>query len=367
MCQLNVTVGSGSYPILITTGFNNIGNALEAAGISNKIALVTDTNVNKLHAGECIEALQSSGYKVVKYVLKAGEKSKNLEVVKGIYDFLIAARFDRRSAIIALGGGVVGDAAGFAAATYLRGIDFVQVPTSLIAQVDSSIGGKVGVNLGKCKNMVGSFYQPKLVYINVNLLKTLPERDFRSGMAEVIVHGIIKDPEFFEFLEGNLPKIYGFEEEILRYVVKVNCAIKGSVVEQDERESGYRAILNFGHTIGHAIEGASGFRILHGECVALGIIGAFKIACYLRMVDEKTVGRVAGLIRKAGLPVSLDKIEVEQVYRQMFYDKKARDQKLIFVLPVRIGEVVLRPAEEPELLKKVLTELKDEPGINLHR
>jgi 3-dehydroquinate synthase len=355
--QLKVNLGSRSYPVYITTDFDSIGKTLEQAGIGNQIAIITDSNVDQLYSEECIKALRSGGYEVTKFVFEAGEKSKNLGVVKTIYDFLIKHRFDRDSTIIALGGGVTGDTAGFAAATFLRGINLVQVPTSLIAQADSSIGGKVGVDFGICKNLVGAFYQPKLVYANVNTLKTLPERELRSGLAEVIVHGIIKDAEFFQFMESNLPKVFGFDEATLRYVIKINCAIKGNVVEQDEKESGYRAILNFGHTIGHAIEGVYDFTMLHGECVSLGVVGAFKMAHYLGMIDETTVFRVVALLEKVGLPVRLPGIEVEKVYQQMFHDKKVKDNQLVFVLPKAIGTVELRAVEDPELIQKVIGEL----------
>lgn len=357
MIKLNVSLAERSYPIYITTNFDSLGECLINARIGDKLAIIADTNVDALYTDECMRVLRGTGFDVSGYVIGAGEKIKNLETVAGIYKFLIEGRFDRNATIIALGGGVTGDIAGFASATYLRGINFVQVPTSLLAQVDSSVGGKVGVDFDGNKNMIGAFYQPRLVYINVNTLKTLPERELNSGMAEVIKHSLIKDAEFFDYLEYNIKKVHSFDEDALLYIAKVNCSIKSYVVEHDERESGLRAILNFGHTFGHALESASDFSLLHGECVSAGIFAAYKMAEKLGMVDNRTAAKVAGLLRKAGLPVKIEGFDVEKVYGHMFHDKKIKNNRLVFILPKGIGDVVEISIEDQELIKSTLREI----------
>jgi 3-dehydroquinate synthase len=270
---------------------------------------------------------------------------------------MIECKLDRTSTLVALGGGVVGDMTGFAAATYMRGINFVQVPTTLLAQADSSVGGKTGVDYDGHKNIIGAFYQPKLVYINVNTLKTLTKRDVSAGLAETIKHGIIMDQEFFEYIDYNLPKIFNFDENTLQYIAKMNCSIKGKVVEQDEKEDDLRAILNFGHTIGHAIETVQKFELLHGECVSIGMVGAFRLAKYLELVTEDTISKIKSTLVKAGLPVEIKGLDVDSVYNQMFYDKKVKDNNIKFVVPRRIGEVFQCIIEDSELIKKVLIDL----------
>lgn len=355
--KLNVNLGEKSYPIYVATDFSDLARALTSARISGKIVIITDGNIDVCYSDVCVSALSSAGYEVFKYVIPAGEKSKNLDTVRDIYKFLIGLKLDRHSILIALGGGVVGDITGFAAATFLRGINFIQVPTSLLAQADSSVGGKVGVDFEGSKNIIGAFYQPRFVYINVNTLKTLPERELHSGMAEVLKHGLILDADFFEYIDYNIKKIYDFDENVLMYMTKMNCSIKGKVVELDEKESDLRAILNFGHTIGHAVESESGFRLLHGECVSIGIVGAYKLAQYLEMVDEQTVMQVTCTLEKVGLPIKAKGLDVQKVYSRMFHDKKVKDSKLTFVLPKKIGEVIQISLDNEELIKTVLGEI----------
>jgi 3-dehydroquinate synthase len=357
MIKLNVNLVERSYPIYIDFAYGNIVKAMATAKINSKVALITDTNVDKFQSGDLLDVLQAAGYEVYKYVFEAGEKSKNLDTVKNIYKFLLDAKMERNSTLIALGGGVVGDITGFAAATYLRGVNFIQVPTTTLAQADSSVGGKVGVDFEGAKNMVGAFYQPNLVYINVNSLRTLPKREFISGLGEVIKHGIIMDAEFFDYIDYNTKKILNCDETILQYMTKTNCSIKGHVVEQDERESDLRAILNFGHTIGHAVESVLNFELLHGECISIGMVGACKIAQYLNLLDEGVVKKIVNLIKNVGLPVRLGGIDADKVYEQMFYDKKVKDKKLVFVLPKGIGEVIQLNVDNTELIKKVISEL----------
>jgi len=357
--KLNINLGERSYPIYITTDYSGLTSSLNNKKVRGKIVVLTDTNVDKCQADKCMDSLKSYEGEIYKYVIQAGEKSKNLDTIKDIYKFLIDLKLDRDSTLIALGGGVVGDITGFAAATFLRGINFVQVPTSLLAQSDSSVGGKVGVDFYGSKNIIGAFYQPKFVYINVNSLKTLPKRELQAGLAEVVKHGIIQDIDFFYYIDENVDKIFAFNEDVMQYLAKVNCSIKGNVVEKDEKESGLRAILNFGHTIGHAIETVMDFRLLHGECVSLGMVAAFKMAQYLEMVDQDLVEKVSNTLEKIGLPVTLEDIDVEKVYKQMFFDKKMKGNKLTFVLPrKKIGEVIQCTIDDEELIKRAISDLK---------
>lgn len=358
MIKLNIDLGQRSYPIYITTDYDGIGKAIEDATLKGQLVLITDTNVDKCQADECMKAFESVGLDVKKFVIEAGEKNKHLDTIREIYDFLLTLKLDRNATIIALGGGVVGDIAGFVASTFLRGVNFVQIPTTLLAQSDSSVGGKVGVDFKGHKNIIGSFYQPKLVYINVNSLRTLPKRELSSGLAEVVKHGIIKDAEFYEYIDENTEKILNLDQSTLQYIVKTNCSIKGSVIEKDEKESGLRAILNFGHTIGHAIETVMDFELLHGECVSLGMIGAFRMTNYLNLIDEESTLKVEDTLKKIGLPVTLEGIDVEKVYNQMFYDKKIVGNKLKFILPrKKIGEVVQCTIEDEKVIKRAIESL----------
>ncbi|MEG6611843.1 3-dehydroquinate synthase [Pseudoclostridium thermosuccinogenes] len=357
MIKMSINLGERSYPIYIATNYADIGKSIASARLTGKMVLITDTNVDMHQADECINALKESGYDVHKYVIAAGEENKNLDTVNEIYRYLVKQKLERNSVLIALGGGVVGDITGFVAATFLRGINFVQVPTTLIAQADSSVGGKVGVDFEGSKNIIGAFYQPRLVYINVNSLKTLPKREVQAGLAEVVKHGIIKDRDFFDYVEYNLNKIFEFKEDVLQFTARANCSIKGSVVEEDEREGGLRAILNFGHTIGHAVESVSGFQLLHGECVSIGMVGAFKMAQHLGMVDAKESDRVIGLLERIGLPTGIKGMDVDKVFAQMYHDKKIKNNKLVFILPKRIGEVLQISIDDTALIKEVLQEL----------
>ncbi|NTV89970.1 MAG: 3-dehydroquinate synthase [Clostridiales bacterium] len=357
MMKLNISLGERSYPIYINTDFSGLGKALSSAGVGNKIAIITDSNVEGFYLAEITALLSSLNFDVFNHVIEAGERNKNLDTVRGIYTFLAGLKLDRNSSILALGGGVTGDIAGFAAATFLRGINFIQVPTSLLAQADSSVGGKVGVDFEDKKNIIGAFYQPKFVYINVNTLKTLPERELTSGMAEVIKHAVIMDQDFFEYLDYSMDKIRSFDEDTLLYITKMNCTIKGGVVEKDEKEGDLRAILNFGHTFGHAIETVSGFEKLHGECVSVGIAGACRLANHLGMLDKATVGKVESLLVKAGLPVRFSGFDAEKVYETMFHDKKIKSGKLTFILPKSIGVVIQLGLDDELLIKKVISEI----------
>ncbi len=357
MVKLNLNLGERGYPIYIATDINGLGKACSDARLRGKMLIVTDTNVERYYSADCARELENMGAEVSVYVIPAGEQNKTLETVSGIYRKLIDLKADRNSTLVALGGGVTGDITGFAAATFMRGIHFIQIPTSLMAQADSSIGGKTGVDFEGSKNMVGAFYQPRFVYININTLRTLPERELRSGLAEVLKHGLILDADFFAYIEYNIEKIFNFDENVLAYLTKMNCKIKGMVVEQDEREEGLRELLNFGHTIGHAVESESGFTMLHGECVSVGMAGAYRLAFKLGMIDESLAERVEKMLKKIGLPVKASGMDAQKIFNRMFYDKKVKDGRLSFVLPKQIGEVIRCTFDNEALLREVLDEL----------
>jgi len=357
MLEVNIDLPVKGYPVYIDTGFDNFTGCMDKAGLGGKAVIITDQNVDGIYSEAFASQLKPYCQEVFKYVLEAGEKSKTLDTVRDIYAFLMDCRLERSSVLIALGGGVVGDITGFAAATFLRGINFVQVPTTLLAQADSSIGGKVGVDFQGSKNIIGSFYQPSFVYINVSTVSTLPEREIRNGLAETIKHGLISDGDFFDYIEENIEKVFSADPGVLQCVAKTNCRIKGQVVAKDERESGLRAILNFGHTIGHAVESVSDFRLMHGECVSLGMVGAYKIALRLGMVTQNELCRVSGVLEKSGLPVKASGVDPEAVYRQMYYDKKIKDGRLKFILPKGIGSVAQCTVEDEGIIKNVLHEL----------
>ena len=339
MEKLYVNLGENSYDILFSDSFENLPKAMADINAPKKLLIVTDTNVEKLYADEVNGVLRENGYDTAVYAFKAGEENKGMDAILGICGACIEHEMDRKSLIVALGGGVVGDMAGFAAAIYMRGIDFVQVPTTLLSQSDSSVGGKTGIDFMESKNILGAFHQPKLVYINVATLKTLPEEQFVSGMGEVIKHGIIRDSDFFGYLENNSALIKTLDGETLIKMDKINCSIKAHVVEHDEKENGLRAILNFGHTIGHAVESAYDFKMTHGECVGIGMIAASYIAHKRGMIDAGVLERIENILREYGFRTRVKLPEKEEVLRFMQKDKKKIAGKLKFVLPVKIGEV----------------------------
>jgi len=338
--KIYVDLKERSYFIYFEDDFEYLSRLLEERTDWKKFLIVTDSNVDKEYAASIEQILTNAGKQCCKFVFNAGEQSKCLKTISDIYRVCIDNRLDRNSVIIALGGGVTGDMAGFAAATYMRGIRFIQVPTSLLAQVDSSVGGKVGVDFQGTKNIIGAFHQPAFVYINISTLKTLPKREFVSGMAEVIKHAVIYDSAFFDYLEQNMDQILSLDLRTLRYVIKRNCEIKSSIVQQDEKEQGLRAILNFGHTIGHAIESVYNFQFLHGECVSLGMVAVGRLACNMDIFSAEDHDRMTALLKKVGLPVKLENVDVEAVYNEMLKDKKQRDNQLKFILPVEIGKVI---------------------------
>lgn len=339
MEKLFVDLGKNSYDILFSDSFAGLIPALADINAPKKLLIVTDTNVEKHYADEVRAILTQNGYDTAVYAFEAGEENKNMDAILGICGACIEHGLDRKSMIIALGGGVVGDMAGFAAAIYMRGIDFVQVPTTLLSQSDSSVGGKTGIDFASGKNILGAFHQPRLVYINVSTLKTLPDEQFVSGMGEVIKHGIIRDKEFFAYLKDNFEKIKSLDSETLIKMDRINCAIKADVVMQDEKENGLRAILNFGHTIGHAVESAYNFKKTHGECVGIGMIAASYIAARRGLIGESELAEIEAMLTMYGFETRVTLPDNDTVFEIMQKDKKKISGKLKFVLPTKIGEV----------------------------
>jgi 3-dehydroquinate synthase len=314
-----------------------------ARGLGKRCAIISDRNVAPRYATFAQRALSAAGFESVLVTVPAGEPAKSLATVHSCYDQLAAHRLERKSFVIALGGGVVGDLAGFVAATYLRGVAFVQVPTTLLAQVDSSVGGKVGVNLEAGKNLVGAFYQPRLVLCDLDTLGSLPDREFRAGLAEVIKYGIIYSAALFKRLERELPKLLRRDAKTLMDVIARCCAIKAEIVGQDETESGLRAILNFGHTIGHALETISSYgKFLHGEAISIGQVATARISAKLTALPERDVTRIALLFERAGLPTRtrLKSTQLARLLDAMKLDKNVSDGEIRFVLAKRVGEVV---------------------------
>ncbi len=341
MQTLNVNLGERSYPIHIGADIlTRAGELLQQVGVSGKVAIVTNPTVAQLYLEPIRAALSQGGFETVAVLLPDGEEFKNFASLQIIYDRLISERFERKCCILALGGGVIGDLAGFAAATYLRGVAFAQIPTTLLAHVDSSVGGKTGVNHADGKNLIGAFYQPKLVLIDVATLKTLPRREMIAGLAEVIKYGVIKDREFFQWLEDKIDKLIEHHAEPLIDTIAKCCAIKARVVEADEREDDYRAILNFGHTIGHALEAVTGYtEFLHGEAVGIGMVKAAALSLRQGFCDQKDFSRILAVIEKAGLPTEIPAgVSVQSLIQSMELDKKATGGKIKFVMCEGIGK-----------------------------
>ncbi|HVR37342.1 MAG TPA: 3-dehydroquinate synthase, partial [Methylomirabilota bacterium] len=347
MRSVKVSLGDRSYSIVAGPGLlSSLGDRCARLGLGKRCAVITDRNVATHHGQAAVRSLEVVGFEPLLVELPPGEASKRLGTVEGCYERLARHRLERGSFVVAFGGGVVGDLAGFVAATYLRGIEFVQVPTTLLAQVDSSVGGKVGVNLKSGKNLVGSFYQPRLVLCDLDTLRTLPERELKAGLAEVIKYGIIYDATFFRRLERDLEKLMAGDANTLGPVIARCCAIKAEVVGQDEKETGLRAILNFGHTIGHAIEAVSGYgKYLHGEAIAIGQVAAARLSAALLGMPEPDVERVRSLFERAGLPtrIRLNEAAHGRLAEAMRLDKKVSGGEVRFVLAERIGRV--RPGQ----------------------
>jgi len=330
------------YNIIIENSYDRLSEELKALGAENrKICIVTDSNAGRLYSQEVADILKSISDQVVIFTFEAGEENKTLDTVRRLYEFLIMSRLDRKDILVALGGGVTGDLTGFAAATYLRGIDFIQLPTTLLSQVDSSIGGKTGVDFDSYKNMVGAFHQPRLVYMNISTLNTLHPRQYFSGMGEILKHGLIKDERYFEWLIENMVEIYEKDPEILEEMIYRSCVIKGRVVEEDPEEKGERALLNFGHTIGHAIEKYMDFKLLHGECVALGSVAAAYISWKRGYLKEDEFLEIRDMFVGFRLPVSMESISLDEIINTVKLDKKMDRGQIRFILLKSIGNAFI--------------------------
>lgn len=346
------------YDIVFSTNFGELLTELNELSIeSRKVCIVTDSHVASLYGDEVMDILNGHCRKNVLFSFPAGEENKTLDTVKNIYTFLINEKFDRKDLLIALGGGVVGDITGFAAATYLRGIDFVQIPTTLLAQADSSIGGKTGVDFDGYKNMVGAFYMPKLVYMNVGVLKTLDDRQFFSGFAEVMKHGLIKDAMFYEWLLDNMYEICDRDLETLLEMVQRSSKIKKLVVEKDPTEKGDRALLNFGHTIGHAIEKYKNFSLTHGECVALGAVAAAFISWKHEWLSMEEYYEIRDMFVPFNLPISIEDIEPQEILKLTKSDKKMEDGNIKFVLLKKVGKALIDRTVTDDDILNALTEI----------
>lgn len=346
------TDGKKIYDIVIRDTFQGLAEELAAFETENrKLCIVTERNVSSYYLNEVQEFLEKICYRVDIFIFQEGEASKNLDTVQQLYRFLIQHEYDRKDMLIALGGGVVGDLTGFVAATYLRGIDFVQVPTSLLSQVDSSIGGKTGVDFQSYKNMVGAFYMPKLVYINIHTLKTLSEREFHSGLGEVIKHGLILDKEYYEWIKENKTSIAKREPETMAMLVERSCQIKRAVVEKDPKEQGIRALLNFGHTFGHAIEKLMDFRLTHGECVGIGCILAAAMSWKRQYISQKEYEDMVSLFQYFAFPELPEQLKTEDIVRETKHDKKMEHGSIKFILLKKIGEAeIFKDVTEKEMM-----------------
>ena len=340
MHDILVNLGARSYRILVAPGaLARVGEELAGLGVGSKVALFSDPGILARHGRPVRQGLERAGFQVTVVELPEGESAKTVEVAVRGWDALLDAGLDRGSTVVALGGGAVGDLAGFVAATYMRGINFVQLPTTVLAQVDASIGGKTAIDHPLGKNMIGAFHQPRLVIIDPAVARTLPEREFRSGLAEIVKHGIVLDAGYFAELERDLVPLAARDLPVLERIIAGSCRLKASVIERDEREAELRHVLNYGHTIGHALEASTGYaRYTHGEAVALGIVAEARLAQRLGIADDATTDRQQRMLETLGLPVRAPSIDVEPVVTAMARDKKGKDGRVPFVLAPRIGE-----------------------------
>lgn len=358
MTETVVTVGLGerSYPIRIGSGLLElIGIDLHERKIGAKYGVISDDRVAALYGSRFMQSLDAAGIRAELITFSAGEASKHLQTVAALSSELAQRGFDRKDALIALGGGVTGDITGFLASIYLRGISFVQVPTTLLSQVDSSVGGKTGVDIPEGKNLVGTFYQPKAVYIDLDVLGTLPVEELRGGLAEVIKYGVIHDAKFFAFLEQQRDAVFALQQDVLIKLIARCCEIKAWVVEQDEREGGLRRILNFGHTIGHAMEAASGFQLIHGYAVALGMCAAAELAVRTGCLSAEAAEQIRCLIAAYGLPTAIPtELNRKAIKKYLLTDKKTVDGRVFYVLPKRIGAVKITDQVRTEDVDAVL-------------
>ncbi len=343
MKQFEVNLGTRSYPIACGNGIlGDVGSMCRVLGLGTSAVLVSNSTIGRIYGDVVQQSLLKAGVQSLRFDMPDGEQYKNSATLESLYDVLFDAGLDRNSFLVALGGGVVGDLTGFAAATFLRGIDFVQVPTTLLAQVDSSVGGKTGINHRRGKNLIGAFHQPRCVVIDTATLDTLPDREFRSGLAEVVKYGVVCDGTFFEDIANTARKLLHRDKDLLLDVIMRSCAIKAEVVANDEREGGYRAVLNYGHTFAHAVETLTGYgRYLHGEAVAIGMVQASRLSERNGYASCSDSARLVGLLKELNLPVELPLFTPEEYYEAMLRDKKVRDKGINFVFNKGIGDFVI--------------------------
>ena len=359
MPNITVSLPQDSYAIAIAPdSLKDLGSKMKQLKIGKKVLVVSNPEIFSHYGDACVESLQAAGFETCTHLIPAGEEYKNLQSIQQVYDTALSNHIERSSTFVALGGGVVGDMTGFSAATWLRGVNFVQVPTSLLAIVDASVGGKTGVNHPQGKNLIGAFYQPKLVAIDPNLLKTLPLREFRAGIAEIIKYGVIWDEDLFTKLEhcDRLDSLDYVSNELLEMMITRSCQAKAEVVSQDEKESGLRAILNYGHTIAHAVESLTHYKqFVHGEAVAIGMVAAGKIAVEMGLWTTEAAKRQDALIVKAGLPTDIpSEIAIEDILETIKSDKKVKAGKVRFILPTAIGKAIISDRVTSEIITKAL-------------
>ncbi len=355
MRKIKVELGSNSYEMRVGDGLlARTGLWLKEKGFSGKAVIITDTTVKDLYGDALSQGLTNAGFKVTTLEVPAGEEQKSLETAGRLYHELTSAHAERTTPILALGGGVIGDLAGFVAATYMRGVPLIQIPTTLLGQVDSSIGGKVAVDHGQLKNTIGVFYQPGLVISDIDTLKTLPATELANGLAEVIKSAAIRNKIFFSYLESSLGRIKPLDVAVLEEIVFQTARIKAEIVEKDEKDLGLRSILNYGHTIGHAIESASDFQLQHGKAVAIGMTAAARISNRMSILDENEVVRLKNIIEKAGLPTEMPNLKIEDIFSAMKHDKKVLQDKVRFVLLKSIGNAFITDEVSLDLVEKVL-------------
>jgi 3-dehydroquinate synthase len=361
MRKVEVRLGPNSYEVYIGSGLlMQAGHQLKETGFTDKLVIITNPIVKGLYGDALKQTLIAEGFRITFLQVPDGEEQKSLEVAGRLYTELTDFYAERMTPILALGGGVIGDLSGFVAATYLRGVPLIQIPTTLLAQVDSSIGGKVAVNHGQLKNKIGAFYQPRLVISDISTLRTLPTKVVTDGLAEVIKSAVIRDKELFTFLEKNLNNAKSLDDEVLEEVVFQSAKIKAEIVEKDERDLGLRSILNYGHTVGHAIESVSDFKVEHGEAVAIGMLAAARISNKQGILDKNELSRLESVIKRAGLPTQMPNLELKKIIQAIEHDKKILRGKIRFVLPKSIGSAFVTDEVSLSLVEEVLVDWNGE-------
>jgi 3-dehydroquinate synthase len=360
MKNLKIDLNERSYDILISRNIlSKVGELISNILDPSRIIIITHPSVRKFFGNEIESGLANAGYSPNVIEIPEGEISKSLRQVELVYDRMLEMKCDRTSLLIALGGGVIGDLTGFIAATFQRGIAFIQIPTTLLSQVDSSVGGKTAVNHPRGKNMIGAFYQPKLVVIDLNTLNTLPVKEICAGLSEVVKYGVIADEKLFVFLENNTKKILSLDNKCLEYIVETSCAIKARIVEKDERESNHRMILNFGHTFGHSIETLTNYtEYLHGEAISIGMVQAAQLSVESGLCNKDIPKRITKVLKEFGLPIQAHDLKSKDIIESLRHDKKNSHNKLRFVLPKAIGSVEIIDDVPETLIKAVLNNSK---------